>query len=58
MKKMYLRKKNNSGATLIAVLIVIAFIAVLGSISISAAMINLKMKLVDRKAWNEEYGCA
>ena len=57
MKKMYIRKKNNSGATLIAVLIVIAFIAVLGSISISAAMINLKMKLVDRKAQKTFYSC-
>lgn len=57
MKKMSVRKKNNSGATLIAVLIVVAFIAVLGSISIAAAMVNLKMKLVDRRAQKTFYSC-
>lgn len=53
-----LRKKhNNSGATLVAVLIVIAFIAILGSVSIASAMVNLKMKVVDKNSQRTFYSC-
>ena len=49
--------KNNSGATLVVVLIVVAFIAVLGSVAIAGAMVNLKMKVVDKKAKKTFYSC-
>lgn len=58
MKKMHFKiNRNNSGSTLVVVLIVIAFIAVLGSVSISAAMVNLKMKEVDKKTQKTFYSC-
>lgn len=49
--------KDNSGATLVVVLIVVAFIAVLGSVAIAGAMVNLKMKVVDKKAKKTFYSC-
>jgi hypothetical protein len=50
-------KLNNSGATLVAVLMAVAFIAILGSVSIVAAMVNLKMKVVDRQGQKTFYSC-
>lgn len=38
-------------------LIVVAFIAVLGSVAIAGAMVNLKMKVVDKKAKKTFYSC-
>lgn len=50
-------KLNDKGATLVAVLMAVAFIAILGSISIVGAMVNLKMKVVDRQAQKTFYSC-
>ncbi len=49
--------KTIRGATLVVVLIVVAFIAVLGSVAIAGAMVNLKMKVVDKKAKKTFYSC-
>lgn len=43
-------KMNNKGSTLIIVLVVVAFVAILGTVSITAAMLNFKMKEIDRDA--------
>ena len=51
------RKCNNGGSTLIVVLVVVAFIAVLGTVSISAASVNLRMKTVDRQTKRTFYTC-
>lgn len=53
----YYKKNNNKGATLVVVLIVVAFIAILGSVSIAGAMVNLKMKISDKKSQKTFYTC-
>lgn len=50
MRKSKAGKANNRGSTLLIVLITVAFIAILGTIAISMAMLNYKMKLVSRDA--------
>lgn len=45
-----LKKSNNKGSTLIMVLIIVSFIAILGTVCITTAMINFKMKVADREA--------
>jgi len=42
------KKSNNQGSTLIMVLIIVSFIAVLGTVCTATAMVNYKMKAVDR----------
>lgn len=55
MSKIPLKTKNNKGSTLIIVLVVVAFIAILGTAALSSAMLNLKMKMVDREAKKSFY---
>lgn len=50
-------KKNNRGIALVTVLIAIAFIAIISSISICAAMVNLRMKVVEKKTQKVFYTC-
>lgn len=45
-----IKKTNNQGSTLILVLIIVSFIAILGTVCISTAMVNFKMKNVDKEA--------
>ncbi|SEV94456.1 hypothetical protein [[Clostridium] fimetarium] len=42
------KKSNNQGSTLIMVLIIVSFIAILGTVCTATAMVNFKMKAVDR----------
>ena len=55
MKKNLHPKLNNAGATLIMVIISLAFIAVLGSIVVAATIKNIEMKAVDRKSKENFY---
>lgn len=43
-------KWNNHGSTLIIVLVVIAFVSILGTVTVTSAMMNLKMKEVDKQS--------
>lgn len=49
------RKNNNSGSTLIMVIVVIAFIGILGSLVISMTMINIQMKTIDAQSKENFY---
>lgn len=49
------RIKNNKGSTLVIVLVVVAFVAILGTAALTSAMLNLKMKMVDREAKKSFY---
>lgn len=44
------KKLNNHGSTLIMVLIIVSFISILATVCITTAMLNFKMKTVDRDA--------
>jgi hypothetical protein len=55
MKKCFYLKMNNKGATLIMVIISLAFIAVLGSIIMLATIRNIEMKAFDRKVKEDFY---
>lgn len=50
MGRLFYLKKNNKGSTLIIVLVVVTFIAILGTTSIAAAMFNYKMKIIDKES--------
>lgn len=54
---MKLRKLNNQGSTLITVIIIIAFIGILGSMMLSVTMTNLQMKMIERKSKENFYTC-
>jgi len=49
MKRLYslLRKKSNSGSTMVTVIIVVAFMSILGTIALYISGANYKMKVVD-----------
>lgn len=49
MGRLFCLKKNNKGSTLIIVLVVVTFIAILGTTSIATAMFNYKMKIIDKE---------
>lgn len=51
------KKLNNKGLTLVSVLIVIAFIAIIGTAAIMASLVNLKMKMVSKNAQKNFYSC-
>lgn len=53
--RLSVRKRNNDGSTLIIVLVVVALIAILGTTTIASAMLNYKMKTVDREAKKSFY---
>lgn len=55
MNRLLVRIKNNKGSTLIMVLVIVAFIAILGTTTIASAMLNYKMKLVDKGAKKSFY---
>ncbi len=55
MNRLFVRTKNNKGSTLIIVLVIVAFIAILGTTTIASAMLNYKMKLVDKGAKKSFY---
>lgn len=55
MNRLLVRTKNNKGSTLIIVLVIVAFIAILGTTTIASAMLNYKMKLVDKGAKKSFY---
>lgn len=55
MSKIPLKTKNNRGSTLVIVIVVVAFIAILGTAALTSAMLNLKMKVVDREAKRSFY---
>jgi len=50
MGKIRCKGINNQGSTLIVVIIIVSFISILSTVCISAAMINLKMKTMDRES--------
>lgn len=54
---MRIRKLNNQGSTLLTVIIILAFIGILGSMMLSVTMTNLQMKLIERKAKENFYTC-
>lgn len=49
MKKRLFSKLNNAGNTLVIVLVVVAFMTVLGTVAVTGAMVGYKMKLVDKE---------
>ncbi len=49
MRKKIKGKLNNSGSTLIVVLVMVAFMTVLGTVAVTSAMVGYKMKLVDKE---------
>lgn len=49
MKKRIISKLNNAGNTLVIVLVVVAFMTVLGTVAVTSAMVGYKMKLVDKE---------
>lgn len=49
MKSRLFKKLNNAGNTLVIVLVVVAFMTVLGTIAVTSAMVGYKMKLVDKE---------
>ena len=51
------RKPNNQGSTLLTVVIILAFIGILGSMMLSVTMTNLQMKMLERKAKENFYTC-
>lgn len=53
--KTILKKKSNSGSSLMFVIIAVAFVGILGSIIIQATAINVEMKLIDKKLKNSFY---
>lgn len=55
MNRLLVWKKNNKGATMIFVLVIVAFIAILGTTTIASAMLNYKMKLVGKSAKKSFY---
>lgn len=54
---MKIRKLNNQGSTLLTVIIIIAFIGILGSMMLSVTMTNLQMKMIERKSKENFYTC-
>lgn len=54
---MKMRKLNNQGSTLLTVVIILAFIGILGSMMLSVTMTNLQMKVLERKAKENFYTC-
>lgn len=48
-------KLNNSGSTLITVMVAIAFVTVLASILMSTSVLDVRMKSIDRRMRNEFY---
>jgi len=50
MGKIRCKGINNQGSTLIVVIIIVSFISILSTVCISAAMINFKMKTMDRES--------
>lgn len=55
MNRLLVRTKNNKGSTLIIVLVIVAFIAILGTTTIASAFLNYKMKLVDKQSKKSFY---
>lgn len=51
------KKLNNQGSTLLTVIILLAFIAILGTMMLSVTMTNLQMKMLERKAKENFYTC-
>lgn len=49
MRKKIKGKLNNSGSTLVVVLVMVAFMTVLGTVAVTSAMVGYKMKLVDKE---------
>ena len=54
---MRIKKLNNQGSTLITVIIILAFIGILGSMMLSVTMTNLQMKMIERKSKENFYSC-
>lgn len=50
-------KLNNSGSTLLTVIICLALVGILGSLMLSVTMTNLQMKLVESKSRTNFYSC-
>lgn len=48
-KKIKRNKLNNAGSTLVIVLVMVAFMTVLGTVAVTSAMVGYKMKLVDKE---------
>lgn len=49
MKRRLKLKLNNSGNTLVVVLIMVAFMTILGTVAVTSAMVGYKMKVVDKE---------
>lgn len=52
-----LRKLNNSGSTLVTVIICMAFFGILGALMLSVTMTNLQMKMVEGSYKKKFYSC-
>lgn len=51
------KRVNNQGSTLLTVVIILAFIGILGSLMLSVTMTNLQMKMLERKSKENFYTC-
>ena len=51
------KKLNNQGSTLLTVIILLAFLGILGTMMLSVTMTNLQMKMLERKAKENFYTC-
>lgn len=54
---MKIRKLNNQGSTLLTIIIIIAFIGILGSLMLSLSMTNLQMKVLEKRSKENFYSC-
>ncbi|HWT26371.1 MAG TPA: hypothetical protein VN131_00395, partial [Mobilitalea sp.] len=52
-----LHKLNNSGSTLLTVMICLAIVSILGSLMLSVTLTNLQMKIVESKSKKNFYSC-
>lgn len=50
-------KLNNQGSTLLTIIIILAFIGILGSMMLSVTLTNLRMKIIERKSKENFYTC-
>lgn len=55
MKKKCFKKLNNSGSTLVVAIISVAFVAILGTIVLAAAVTNAKLKSMDKQSKESFY---
>lgn len=51
------KKLNNQGSTLLTVVILLAFISILGTMMLSVTLTNLQMKMLERKSKENFYSC-